>query len=534
MDGHGPQDKPETGAARGKVLFAKDWAPNDPRSHGGDGLGPVYNETSCVACHGQGAPGGAGPGNKNVVLVTASLTGPDKAKGLDQIHPGFRNGRSTVLHRYGTDPRYGSWRRRFYESGGDNSPNRPSNSGEDLVEARIRGVQQQTTLDRRLHDRSISLRPVDGVNLTVSQRNTPALFGSGRIDAISADVLAAVAAHQPAEVRGRISRTPDGRVGRFGWKAQIASLSEFIRAACANELGLEVPGHSQAVSPLAPSQKAKGLDMTEAECDDLVAYLRALPAPVAVDPSGPQGTQGMREGRRLFADVGCADCHIPTLDNVRGIYSDLLLHDLGQSLSDSGSYYGTEGPSSPGGASPQEWRTPPLWGYRDSGPYLHDGRAEDLEEAVALHGGQAHASTRRFFALSSEDRVQVEAFLKSLVAPSATAAPGVRLAAEMESQFEGEEERTPESLVRRRWAEAVARGERQLREDQRRRRAEEAARLAPIQLQVARNLEKSGKINGALKFYAKIAREAPDTNEGRAAAARVAALRRAREVLEDW
>ncbi len=107
MDGHGPQNNPETGASRGKVLFAKDWAPNDPRSHGGDGLGPVYNETSCVACHGQGAPGGAGPENKNVVLVTASLTGPDKAKGLDQIHPGFRNGRSTVLHRYGTDPQYG-------------------------------------------------------------------------------------------------------------------------------------------------------------------------------------------------------------------------------------------------------------------------------------------------------------------------------------------------------------------------------------------------------------------------------------------
>ncbi len=192
-----------------------------------------------------------------------------------------------------------------------------------------------------LHDRSISLRPADGVTLTVSQRNTPALFGAGRIDAISSDVLAAVAEHQPAEVRGRISRTPDGRVGRFGWKAQIASLGEFIRAACANELGLEVPGHSQAVSPLAPSQKAKGLDMTEAECDDLVAYLRDSARAGRVDPSGPQGTEGIREGRRLFADVGCADCHIPTLGNVRGIYSDLLLHDMGQSLSDSGSYYGS-------------------------------------------------------------------------------------------------------------------------------------------------------------------------------------------------
>ena len=151
-----------------------------------------------------------------------------------------------------------SWRRRFYNSRRDDSTNRPSNDGEDSVAAQIQGVQQQTTLDRRLHDRSVSLQPADGVTLSVSQRNTPALFGAGRIDAISSDVLAAVAAHQPAEVRGRISRTPDGRVGRFGWKAQIASLGEFIRAACANELGLEVPGHSQAISPLAPSPEGEG------------------------------------------------------------------------------------------------------------------------------------------------------------------------------------------------------------------------------------------------------------------------------------
>ena len=529
-EGPGPLDQRQTRVARGKVLFAKDWTPNDPDGPGGDGLGPVYNETSCVACHGQGAPGGAGPGNKNVVLVTASLTGPEKAKDLDRIHPGFRNGRSTVLHRYGTDPRYGSWRRRFYDSNRDDSPN----AGEDTVDARIRGAQQQTTPNQRLHDRSISVQPVNGVNLIVSQRNTPALFGAGRIDAIPPDALAAVAAHQPAEIRGKVSRTPDGRVGRFGWKSQIASLGEFIRAACANELGLEVPGHSQAASPLAPSRKARGLDMTEAECDDLVAYLRALPAPVAIDPSGSQGTRGIREGRRLFAEVGCADCHVPSLGNVRGIYSDLLLHDLGPSLGDSGSYYGNEGPVSPGAATAQEWRTPPLWGYRDSGPYLHDGRAEDLEEAVALHGGQAHGSTRRFFALSAEDRFQIEAFLKSLVAPSATAAPGVVLAAELEAEFEVEEEGTPESLVRRRWAEAVARGQRQQHEEQERQRAQAAARLASVRMQVARNLEKSGKIYNALKAYARIARECPDTDEGREATARIAAIRRARaDLFED-
>ena len=264
--------------ARGEVLFAKEWVPNDPMSHGGDGLGPVYNETSCVACHGLGAPGGAGPESKNVVLVTASLTGPERGQG-----PGSDPSRLSrrAQHRPPSlRDRSPVWRR---GGGGSTTPTATTrrNAGEDTVDARIRGAQQQTTPDQRLHDRSISLQPADGVNLIVSQRNTPALFGAGRIDAIPSEVLVAVAAHQPAEVRGRVSRTPEGRVGRFGWKAQIASLHEFVRVACANELGLEVPGHSQAVSPLAPSQKAKGLDLTEAECDDLVAYVRALPAPVA-------------------------------------------------------------------------------------------------------------------------------------------------------------------------------------------------------------------------------------------------------------
>jgi RNA polymerase sigma factor (sigma-70 family) len=520
----------EAERARGEVFFAKEWVPNDPRSHGGDGLGPVYNETSCVACHGQGAPGGAGPETKNVVLVTATANGQDVSKGRDQIHPGLRGGRSTVLHRYGTDPEYGSWRRRFYDSQRDERPNPPSRSGEDPGAAQIQAVLQQISSGHRMHDRSFRLRPMNGFNLTLSQRNTPALFGVGRIDAISSEVLVAVAAHQPADIRGRIGRTREGRIGRFGWKGQVASLDEFVRGACATELGLEVPGHSQAVSPLAPSAKAKGLDMTAAECDALVAYIRALPAPVAVDPSGPQGTQEMWAGRRLFTDVGCADCHTPTLGDVRGIYSDLLLHDLGESLSDIGSSYGIEGPDSPGGPSPREWRTPPLWGYRDSGPYLHDGRAEDLEEVVALHGGQGQAAARRFFSLSSEDRFRVEAFLKSLVAPSATAAPGVLLAAALESRIEREEQRTPESLVRRRWEEAMARGEWQRREEQQRRRAAEVAQRVQARFAIARALEKKGKITGALEFYTKIAREAPNTEEGRLATARIAALRTARDL----
>ena len=74
------------------------------------------------------------------------------------------------------------------------------------------------------------------------------------------------------------------------------------------------------------------------------------------------------------------------------------------------------------GALRQEWRTPPLWGVRDSGPYLHDGRADTLEQAIAFHGGQGAPAAIKFFKLKPEERQQVIAFLKSLTAPEPTAA----------------------------------------------------------------------------------------------------------------
>ena len=344
------------------------------------------------------------------------------------------------------------------------SPIRRRIPTKDPAAGRIRAIKRQADLDRRILARTTSLPPVKGFTLSLSERNTPALFGLGQIDAIPPEVLIATAAQQPAEIRGRVNRSPEGRVSRFGWKAQLASLHEFVRSACANELGLEVPGHPQAISPLAPTAKAKGLDMTEADCDALVAYIRALPAPVVIDPSGPHGAREMEEGRRLFVAVGCATCHMPSLGDVQGIYSDLLLHDMGPSLSDSGTYYGFQSPDSFAGPTAQEWRTPPLWGYRDSGPYLHDGRARNLEQAVALHEGQSHESAHRFFSLTAEDRFQIEAFLKSLVAPSLASVSGIVLAADLETRVRGEERAEPEIAVRRRRDEAVAHGEREWRE----------------------------------------------------------------------
>ena len=95
---------------------------------------------------------------------------------------------------------------------------------------------------------------------------------------------------------------------------------------------------------------------------------------------------------------------------------------MGPALSDAGSYYGISEPdSATAGVKRQEWRTPPLWGFRDSGPYLHDGRAKNLEEAVAFHGGEAEKSTKRFFKLVPDERLRVQAFLRSLAPEAVTA-----------------------------------------------------------------------------------------------------------------
>jgi CxxC motif-containing protein (DUF1111 family) len=281
-----------------------------------------------------------------------------------------------------------------------------------------------------------------------SQRNPTPLFGLGLIDAIPESAIVAMAKKQSKETpgtAGRVVRVADGRIGRLGWKGQTANSEEFVLNACAVEVGLEVPGHAQAITPQAPRYKGPGLDLTAGECNSLVAYVRSLPRPIERETTSTIEARYLGAGKAAFAKIGCANCHAAKLGEVEGLYSDLLAHDMGDDTADSGSYNGSDegtdeplvpllaarngepqpvpqnqgAPAEPRSARKKEWRTPPLWGFRDSGPYLHDGRAQTLEQAVALHGGQGSASAMAFFQLSPTERLQLEAFLKSLVAPPA-------------------------------------------------------------------------------------------------------------------
>ena len=128
----------------------------------------------------------------------------------------------------------------------------------------------------------------------------------------------------------------------------------------------------------------------------------------------------MESGRKLFATLGCAICHRPKLGDVEGIYSDLLLHDMGIYLGNFWKHRFNELGTGKFGAGINEWRTPPLWGLRNSAPYLHDGRAETIEDAILMHGGEGVTAVIAFEKLTLRERLQLDFFLQSLVAPAGT------------------------------------------------------------------------------------------------------------------
>ncbi len=425
---------------RGRDMFTRTWSADDKKTPAGDGLGPMYNARSCVECHAQGGVGGGGNQEHNVDLLSiippANISRIDPAQFTEQVknfHPGFTAGGSSVrpsitLHKASTDADYDGFRTKVLAFvAAEPRTVWPA----ELETKATTGRKKRTPAPAAAVARN--LPPPDHINFQLSQRSAPALFGAGLIDAIPDEVLrqtAALQAKRHTDVHGTVALAIGGTAGKFGWRGQTATLQQFVMGACANELGLSVPGNDQAVSPLDPAHKSPGLDLTQEQCNDLVAYVASLPRPVQRTPSGPVQKQLWTAGEFLFNRVGCAQCHMQKLGTVSGIYSDLLLHDMGVKLTDpsganspgsfSAAYYG--GPADIFASVPPEtrrqWRTPPLWGVADSGPYLHDGRAPTLEDAILEHDGEAAGSRASFIALSEGERAKLLAFLGSLAAPA--------------------------------------------------------------------------------------------------------------------
>jgi CxxC motif-containing protein (DUF1111 family) len=377
----------------GHSLFVHEWTPQDPQASG-DGLGPVFNANSCVACHFQSGVGGGGSEQHNVQSFVAL---PTKSR------PTLQSG---VIHAESVDP-----------------ANRETLDVVHRLFPVVPGGQ------RVIDGCTVRIQDFDPVR--TQQINTPALFGAGWIDRISTKSITNNWKHEmvsgmskefnldfTAIPAGRPRKLADGRVGRFGWKAQFATLQEFVAAACANELGLGNPLMQQA-RPLGEADSSnRARDMSRKQFGQLVAFVDTLPRPVQTVPHGAKHQDAPR-GQQSFQSIGCAHCHTPDLGGVRGIYSDLLLHRMedpqrvaGYTIPDI-----LEVPLPNDEPSFEEWKTPPLWGVADSAPYFHDGGSATLRDAILRHAGSATPVTEAFRKLSREEQDAIVAFLETLKAP---------------------------------------------------------------------------------------------------------------------
>lgn len=342
-----------------------------------DGLGPLYIRTACSSCH-EGATRGPGAVQKMAVVEADGITPSADQSELPWGHTA-----------------------RPYGAAGAQTPIAP---------------------------------PEGDSRIKLSTRLGPPVFGRGYMEAVDGAEIERIEAEQAAAggpVSGRINRVtyhskanPDvtfhafaegqaGLIGRFGFKGRVATLDDFTADAYQGDMGVTSPMRpSELLNPDGLLEDAKvGPDVTIDTVNAVADYMRLLEMPDREDAGD--------RGPALFEQAGCAACHVPSLRTradypialLAGIdallYTDFLLHDLGDDLADG---------LADEGATSREWKTAPLIGIRHLTSYLHDGRASTVEQAILLHdgpGSEAAASIEAFRAMPYEDRAALIDFVRS-------------------------------------------------------------------------------------------------------------------------
>ncbi|SFN78496.1 CxxC motif-containing protein, DUF1111 family [Mesorhizobium sp. NFR06] len=413
----------------GNALFRKNWVSSPSSTQASDGLGPLFNERACQNCHlkdGRGRPpeGNAGSMSMFLRLARDASSAEEKAALAGNEALNF------------PDPVYGAQLQDLAVPG-------LKGEGRVLVEYQ---EQKVTLVDGSvvwLRKPNYSVEsprygPLDP-RTTLSPRLTPPMIGLGLIEQIApADILARA---DPDDrdgdgVSGRPNIVRDASsgeviLGRFGWKAQTASIRQQAADAFAGDIGIstpEMPKHwgdcTEAQKDCLAMPNGVQLRLGTAEAPppvmDLVTfYSQNLAVPARRDLARPE----VLAGKKQFYEMGCISCHTPKFVTLRGTpdkaqafqliwpYSDFLLHDMGEGLADG---------QRVGEASGSEWRTPPLWGIgltatvNGNSFYLHDGRARTLAEAILWHGGEGQKARDRFAGAAAADREALIKFLESL------------------------------------------------------------------------------------------------------------------------
>lgn len=363
-------------------------------------LGPLFNNDACAGCHVGFGRGLSQIGSDGEITINGPQSEALVRVSLLQGAPGDPGGPIPV-------PGYGT-QLQDHATGG---------LGEVVVQ--LTWVEHQEVMgdgtyislrEPRLMIRDANSDPLPP--MMTSYRVAPALTGLGLLEAIGEDTLAALADPDDADgdgISGRINRVWDPELGatvtgRFGWKANTSSLHVQAAAAAANDIGL-----SNKTFPDPDGNR----DVQDGQLEAMEFLVATVAVPAATSSAAAD------RGRQLFSNFGCARCHIPEL--VTGDhpiaelahqtihpYTDLLLHDMGDLLTDARQDFLADG---------REWRTPALWGIglaqviRSKTTFLHDGRARTYAEAILWHGGEAERAREAFRTATAEDRQALAEFL---------------------------------------------------------------------------------------------------------------------------
>ena len=395
----------------GDSFFNQNWVTAPASTEARDGLGPTFNAQSCSSCHnhdGRAKPPENEEDPERGLLLRLSIPGPDGP--VD-------------------DPVYGGQLQ-------DRAINGVQPEGRILIRYEIiSGSYPDGTTYTLRKPVYVVLDPAFGdlnPEMMISPRIGPATIGMGLLEAIPEERILSLA--DPLDddgdgISGRPNMVWDIRrgrlvLGRFGWKSNQPTVEQQSAGAFHGDIGITSSLFPAENCPAAQNACQEAINGGSPEIPDerlakVVFYIQTLAVPAMRDVDDSQ----VRQGARLFVEVGCASCHTPrhvTGDDhpVKALrdqtifpYTDLLLHDMGEGLAD----------GRPDGlASGSEWRTSPLWGIglvdtvNGHTMFLHDGRARSLEEAILWHGGEGQAARDGFMALTQSERELLLRFLESL------------------------------------------------------------------------------------------------------------------------
>lgn len=386
-----------------------------------DGLGPLFSSNSCISCHPNNAQGSVF-NNKGQVSrsYVVRLSIPNNGSKEHEDYIKFKG--------FVPEPTYG-------EQISINGTVSVPFEAKPLVRYETKTViypdGEKVELSRPLKGSENNLVNLNygslHPNVNISKRIAPALVGLGLLELISDEQILAnedINDFNHDGISGKANRvynpkTKKTEIGRYTWKASASSVIHQSAAAASSDMGLTsslFPEENcttfQKECLKAPkADDVRGLsplDLPDLRLEAIAFYLTNLKI--------PKSEVKEVKGEKLFQEIGCVKCHTPkfTLENGYVIkpFSDMLLHDMGDDLSDGRSEFL---------ANKNEFRTAPLWsiGKRiialgKAPDLLHDGRAKTIEEAILWHGGEAYNSKKIFMQLPKTDREDIIRYIKEL------------------------------------------------------------------------------------------------------------------------